>query len=201
MTVKLSDAQRRWLFEMVVAGLRPKMGDVPPKVRDPMVEAGLVELVPNPKGRGKQVLPTEAGWAWVVDHIDEPFTKAVRLLPLWNALTAKLQLFLHTHEESLASVLTTEPPAKPAPEPAEDVLRRVYLRLTEGQLRRSVRLARLREEAPLPRAEVDAALHRARAAGAAVLYPSDDRAALTPEDHAAALDVSGVPKHVVYWER
>lgn len=202
MTVELSDAQRRWLLEMVIVGVRPKLGQLKPALRAPMLTAGLIELVPNPDGRGRLVHPTEAGWAWVVDHFDVPFTTTANPKRVWNALAAKLQVYLQQSEDTLASVLAAEPPATEAPSEApEHVLRRVYLRITEGELKRGVRLARLRQESPLPEPTVDEALHRLRAAQAIVLYPIDDRAAITSDDHAAAITVSGVAKHVIFWER
>jgi hypothetical protein len=215
---RLSDAQRRILFELVILGETPLQSKVKKELREPLAEAGLVQLQKNPRGRGKIVVATEKGWAWVVDHVDEPFTHgSLNPRRLWNHLTARLARFLEARGENLASVLNDEladeevPPASAgaappgregadAADPDAD-LRAAYLRLSGGELRRRVSLTPLRAAAGLPREVFDAALARLHEAGAVVLFPEDERSRLDAQDHAAAISVSGVPQHVIYWER
>lgn len=101
----LSDAQRRVLFELVLLHPTVKKSAVRPKQRAGLLKAGLVELSPNPGGRGELLSASEVGWAYVVDHLDQPFTQNVRILPLFNALTQKLQAYLQLEDASLATLL------------------------------------------------------------------------------------------------
>lgn len=207
MKTKLSDAQRRILFELVMLEDRPLSGKVKTTIRDPMVQAGLIELLPRGgKLRGKLISPTEAGWAWVIDHLDEPFTSSkVQLGRVWNQLTKQLQIYLREQDDNLTSVLHAggeEEATLPAQQSnPQDELLRAYLHLSQGAYAHRVKLASLRAEAKLNPETFDATVRALFEQAKVVLYPEDDGRGLRPQDRAAAIDVSGVAQHIIYWER
>lgn len=205
MRIKLSEKQRRDLLELVINEVEMVKGDVSPKDRNVLIEAGLIELVPRPGGRTQTIVATEAAWEWAVENFDQPFTNpSLKPRGIWNGLTHRLKRYLALRGENLATLCAdtaSSAPREMATETRADPrLRAAYLRLTGGQIKRRVRLAELRREAAGERVEIDEALRTLARCGDIALFPEDKQYALRPEDHDAALDESGVAMHIIYWE-
>lgn len=219
MKTDLTDAQRNLLFKLVIGGEPLGMDIAQARLRRPLIQQGLAEDIPHPtKKRTKLCAATETGWAWVTDHIAEPFTTNVQLRDAWNPLVAKLAAYLEARGESLATVLNPggdaadeDPPPEPsrtsAPKESEpfdgrSLLRTAYLELSGGRPQRRVLIADLRRAVGgrLDRAAFDEALAALAHERRVSVFPEDDRAALRPEDREGAFVQSGVPMHIVYWE-
>ena len=227
---ELTDAQRNLLFKLVIGG-EPLGTDVAKsKLRKPLIEKGLAEDVPKnpPKKRPIVCAATETGWAWVAEHIAEPFTTAVQLRDAWNPLVRKLAAYLEARGDNLANVLNTDPAEAPPPEPHREppqssdlrppaaenapprpapldragLLHTAYLELSGGRPQRRVLIADLRRAVGhrLDRAAFDEELAALVHQRRVSVFPEDDRAALRPEDRESAFVQSGVPMHVIYWE-
>ena len=223
MTTELSQAQRRVLYELVIARAQLKFGDVKPAQRNPLVEAGLIDFEAHPtRKRTKLIIATEKGAMWVANHFTEPVKGTVRINAVWNTLVRKLQAYLAARGDDLGAVLACEgdsstddspsarktrfcqSPSDPAPMVQRDpisVLRDSYLSLSHGELRRRVRLAQLFDRAGIDSTTFEQTLRELHSEGSVILYPDDERDRLTEEDRAAAVRVSGEPQHLVYWGR
>lgn len=202
----LSDAQRNLLFKLVIGGEPVPLRVAESRLRKPLVERGLAELIPHPTNRrAKLCVATETGWAWLVDHIDAPIENAsVRLRDAWNPLVKKLSAYLEARGENLATVLSASPeppaPSVDAIAPPE-TLHRAYRALAGRQERARIRIADLRQRAGLAPDVFDRALDELVRARRVAVFPEDDRAELRAADHEGAFMRSGVPMHIVYWER
>lgn len=219
MNIQLSEAQKRRLFELVLLEGPFTTGFIKPKEREAMLKAGLIALEPHPTSkRTKQMVATETGWVWVVDHLGEPFEESgIRVRHLWNRLAANVANYLRENGIEPRALLSPPKEASAseaaggaegegsAPEHPESspkgVLREGYLALSGGKLRERIRIKDLRARVSLSSEVFDRALIELLDEGVVVLYPEDDRSRLDEAEHQAALDLSGVPQHIIYWER
>ncbi len=205
MNLNLSDAQRRILFELVIVGEKPLMSTIPKAQRTALMQAGLIELQPRAeKLRGKVIVPTETGWAWVVDNLDAPFSGRVQLHRVWNQLAKKLQVYLQINEDNLVSVLNAEveePTVQQSTAQIDAEVERAYLSLTDQHKKQRIRITDLRGATKLDSSAVDASLLRLFESETIVLYPEDDHSRLGPQARTDAMNLSGVPQHIIYWER
>lgn len=204
MNVELSEKQRRDLLALLINGGEVVMGDIkPPRDRNVLLQAGLIELVAHPTRRTKKVIATEGAWEWAIEHFDTPFTNpSLKPTGLWNGLTRRLKSYLAERGENLATLCSETGAYESVNARAEPGarLRAAYLRLTRGELKRRVRLAELRREAGVEQAEADRALRELLELQQVAVFPEDKQYALRPEDHDAALQESGVAMHIIYWE-
>lgn len=224
MTPKLSDAQRRILVELVVCERAMSLDQVKPSQRKALLAAGLINIEPNPsKKRAQQVVATEKGWAWVVDNLEIPFDKMVNIQDAWNSLTEKIQLYLRERDDNLSSVLAAGTGREPQGRPRNDAvlaqngvvavdhpvhrrnlserLMKAYLDFTGGNYRRRVKIAYLRGQVSTSKHFFDETLRGLLAANRIALFPEDDLSLLDPADHDGSVDLSGVPQHIIYWEK
>lgn len=226
---ELTDAQRNLLFKLVIGGEPLGMKVAHSRLRKPLIERGLAEDIPHPsKKRTKLCSATETGWAWVADHISEPFTTNVQLRDVWNPLVQRLAAYLEARGDNLANVLNADPAEAASPEPAGEpprttdlrppaaetapprpapldragLLHTAYLELSGGRAQRRVLIADLRRAVGhrLDRAAFDEAVAALVHQRRVSVFPEDDRAALRPEDRENAFVQSGVPMHIIYWE-
>lgn len=202
MTPKITDAQRKILYEMVLLGKKPKNGDIKKQYRLPLLEAGLIVTDPPDKQRGALLVPTEKAYAWVVDHLNEPFkSHSVRLNKLWNQLLPDIGRYLHTHGDTFYAVLNPEPTvAEEEPLSPQEKLRDAYLSLTDNQKRVRVKIYDLRVQADMDPHLFNETIIQLFKDDQIALYPEDDGFRLGSQEQNAAVMISDQPKHIVYWE-
>ena len=207
MEIELSEYQRRVLMELVICHTPIMRSDVAPAQRNELLEAGYIKLEAHPtRKRAQQVIATEKGWAWVVDHLDVPFTTE-KVTNLWNRLAAQLQIYLRDRSDNLSSVLSAGTTRSektngflPDQLSTAYAVEKAYLHITDGLLKRRVKLKALRVAAELSVPDFSSTVLDLVAAGRVALYPEDDRSLLDAADHESAVLLSGIPQHIIYWE-
>jgi len=202
--------ERLLLLHLIAEGGAGPWGGIPSSSitrahRQRLERAGLLEVTRGARN-ALQLELTDAGWAWVHDHLEGELPSTKAAAPVLMAWLAQVRRFLAERRVGLAEVFLAEGPAaddergrSPDPGPLEDRVVAAYLALSEGRWDRPVRIAALRSRLPEAAAgDVDAALRALARAGRADLLPLDDPRERTAADTAAALMITGHPHHLVY---
>jgi hypothetical protein len=206
-------------------GLKPNLAK--PK-RDPLVKAGLLEIVKRKKtekARAANFLQlTDAGWEWCAANLDAEVSKTSTASgPILQSLLTKLKRHLESQHVSLADfirppeVATSDTPdsedlttdeATPESGPVRqngtafttERLRGVCSQLAHGARGARIYLADIRRVlSDVNRESVDGALRELERDRAIVLYPLDNPQEIKPEDSDAALaNSAGFARHIVY---
>jgi len=216
MQLKLSPKQTLVLWQLLITGAEPAISKVKPKLspqeRKPLVDAGLIEIVPRKPA--KHLVLTDKAWEWA--STQEITALAQSTDPtLLLTLIHKMQAYLQANKVSLAEFLA--PPkavsAAVAPEasPADastlaaltttltDQIQAAYYKVSQGQWNVRVRLADLRKHlAHTSKEAIDAALRQMQLNGQSVLMPLDDPKGIEAEDEDAAVNIGGDRRHIVY---
>ncbi|MBI1309962.1 hypothetical protein GC176_01545 [bacterium] len=195
-------------------GLKP---DLPKPRRDPLVKAGLLEVVKRRKADGGRPVNylqlTDAGWEWAAAHLDaEVSPRSTAAGPILRSLLTKLKTHLSHQNLSLADFVRPPGEEKGAGREsriedvatgavsATDRVRRVCERLAQSHRGVRIYLADVRRElGDLSCDAVDSALRELERDRTLVLYPLDNPQEIRPQDADAALNNSaGRPRHIAY---
>lgn len=126
--------QRLALLMLLFEGAPVKQSDLRPRLRPaqrrPLIDAGLVEAVPEAevvarglidpparKGRARYLIPTAAAWAWTTAHLDEAVPLTTNGARALNLLLPRLGTYLAHTGRSLAELVGAAPTPPPAPAP------------------------------------------------------------------------------------
>lgn len=173
--------------------------------------SGLIETVrqkpPGGRAQASYVSLTDAGWAWLGDHLDADLnTKSTAGVDVLRLLLGRLKTFLDRENLALGDFMTAAGPPIETPADAvavDDPRARVttaYYALSSGRPNARVRIADLRRVlATIPRPALDDALLDLATTGEASLFRLDNPAEIGPNDREAVLRTpSGEERHIIY---
>jgi len=177
---------------------RPKQSEFDNKQRNPLCEAGYIEL--EQVGRPKLVGLTDKGWSYLAEHRDLVFSNSKLSGTSLAALHTRLHDFFHRSGHAFADLFreTANPdPLSKAEETIPAAIRRAYLVLTDNRLHIDVRLQHLKAHLQaFDPATLDYCLMGLVMAGLAQVRQIDDSLAIDERDRATSLEVGGTTRHL-----
>jgi hypothetical protein len=202
---EFSPKQALVLWNLLITGEEPKMSEVKPELRKPLVEAGLIRL--DKRGRSNYIVLEDKAWDWAVDNFDAKLSRSYDAVPILQTLLVKLSRYLNTHQVSLAEILTTSETAKPSDESpfentkiansndlsTDDLVKKIcqaYFSVPDGEAGFPVRLHELRQHlSSISSQQTNDVLLAMQQRGEISLRRAEDLQELNADDEAAAIDM------------
>lgn len=196
------------LWNLLITGDEPAISkikpELKPKERQPLIDAGLIEL--SKRGHSTYILLTDKAWDWAVEHFAVELSKSTFAASVLQELLKKIGAYLQKNKISLAEILRCQAipdePLESVPATSFDLeakIRQAYLQASGGEYVVRVRLAQLRQLLPdVLRELLDKTLIQMGLAGTITLMNLDDPQEIRPEDEQAALNIGGEKNHIVY---
>ncbi len=226
MNLTLTPKQALIIWNLIITREEPIKSKIKPVDRNPLKDAGLIDLDP-PQARSQRIILTDKAWDWASENFELPLrthpTQQERTL---RALLTQLGAYLNAHELSLAEFIPTKssategakeksstdqtsndiPTNKVSPDIETDLetdietrIRNTYLQMTDGEFSARVLLSKLRQHlTDFPREVVDKTLIAMQLARKLVLMSLNDPQEIQPADEQAAISVGGEKRHIVY---
>ena len=201
------------IWNLLITGDEPAMSKVKPelkpKERQPLIDAGLIELVK--RGHSSHIVLTDKAWDWAIENfaVELPEQSHFAVLVFYELLK-KIGAYLQQKKISLGEILRCQDiPDEPLERTSESVpiapldletrIRQAYLQASGGEYVVRVRLAQLRQLLPdVPREILDKTLIQMELARKVTLMHLDDPQEIRSADEQAVLNIGGHTNHIVY---